>query len=204
MLGSSVVLTMAMMMGPPTPSAADNNARPLDFELGGVAAMPTTTGPTYGPDMAVSFGLYHLHLRVGMVVMGSPDRRASAAGHQLGEVLDAGTMHLCAARGRPGVRIRLCGGGQLGVTHLRYRGFVNPGRRAMPWGAVTAFSDLSISLGRRWGLEPDRVGFMVNGGAMLPVLGPEIVMRAPGFETTTRRANSFGATFGAGLRVGLR
>ncbi|MEM7153154.1 MAG: hypothetical protein AAF799_09935 [Myxococcota bacterium] len=192
------------MMGPPTPAATRDGARPLDFELSGMAAMPTVSGPTYGPDMAVAFGLYHLHLRVGMVVLGGPDRTASLAGHRIGEVLDAGTMHLCAARGRPGVRIRLCGGGQFGVTHLRYRGFENPGRRAMPWGAVTAFSDLSISLGRHWGLEPDRLGVMINGGAMLPVLGPAVVMRADGFETTVRRPNSFGATFGAGLRVGLR
>lgn len=200
---ASTMLTLALASGPPTPSTATVGPRPLDFELSAVATTATVTGPTVGPDMAVSIGRPDVHLRVGMQVLGGPDRPQSSAGHHVGEVLDVGTVHMCAARG-VAVRVRLCGGGQLGTTHLRYRGFITPGRRVMPWGALTGFGDLSIPLGRRVGLDVDRVGLLLRAGAMVPVLGPAVVMRTNDGLATVRLPRSIGATFGAGLRVGLR
>jgi len=205
---SSTIAASILLAGPPTPSATvtpdEDEPHTLDFELSGIAAMPTVSGPTVGPDLAVSFGRADLHLRVGMQILGGPDRRFTRAGHQLGEVLHAGTAHMCAAQKLRNVRIRLCGGGQLGMTHLRYHGFDQPGRGAVPWGALTGFGDLSIPLGRRSGLDPDRVGLLLQGGAMVPVLGPAVIMRAEGHRTMIRLPGSMGAIFGAGLRVGLR
>lgn len=204
MLSSIAMLSLALA-GPPSPSSSEvEGPRPLDFEVSGMASTATVTGPTVGPDLAVSLGRRDLHLRLGMQVLGGPDRPLSPAGHRGGEVLDVGTIHMCAARGRAGFRVRLCGGGQIGTTHLRYHGFVTPGRRVMPWGALTGFGDLSIPLGRRAGVDPDRIGLLVQGGAMVPVLGPAIVMRSVDAPTMLRLPRSIGATFGAGLRVALR
>lgn len=206
MSASIVLLSLLLAGGPPTPSAGeDDGPRPRDFEVSGMAAMPTVTGPTVGPDLAITVGRPDLHARLGMQVLGGPDRRLSPVGHRVGEVVETSTIHMCAARGRRGFRVRLCGGGQLGVVHLRYHGFERPGHRAMPWGALTGFGDLNIPLGRRAGLHPDRVGLLLQGGAMLPVLGPAIFMRdVPGVGTMIRIPGSLGATFGAGLRVSLR
>ncbi|MEX1368447.1 MAG: hypothetical protein AB1Z98_35270 [Nannocystaceae bacterium] len=206
---SSAALVMALAAGPPTPTASAASAREgaprsLDFELTMKAATPMVTGPTVGPDFAVAFGRRDLHLRLGMQVLGGPERQLTPAGHRVGEVVDAGTVHMCAAKSRRGLRIRLCGGGQLGTTHLRYRGFADPGRRVMPWGALTSFADLSIPLGRRAGLEPDRVGLLLRGGAMVPVLGPAVVMRSVQGPAWVRLPKAVGATFGAGLRFALR
>ncbi|MCA9653374.1 MAG: hypothetical protein H6712_32925 [Myxococcales bacterium] len=198
MTSSIALLTLALATG-----TADGS-RPRDFELGAVATTATTTGPTVGPDMAVSLGRPDLHLRVGMQVLGGPDRRLSPAGHRGGEVLDTGTLHMCAARGRGGFRVRLCGGGQIGTTHLRYRNFPTPGRRVMPWAALTGFGDLAIPLGRRVGLDADRVGLLLQGGAMVPVLGPAIVMRSDDWPPMIRLPRSVGLMMGAGIRVALR
>lgn len=205
---SIAMLSMVLAAGsPPTPRVSQEQGRPraLGFELMGMAASPTVTGPTVGPDLALTVGRPEVHLRVGMQVLGGPERRSSPLGHRVGEVLEAGTGHLCAARWRRGFRARLCGGGQLGVVHLRYHGFEQPGRRTMPWGAITGLGDVNIPLGRRAGLDPDRVGILLQGGVMVPVLGPAIVMRnAEGAPAYLRLPSSFGATFGAGLRVSLR
>ncbi|MCH9683278.1 MAG: hypothetical protein K0V04_17720 [Deltaproteobacteria bacterium] len=180
-------------------------ARPLDFELSGIAVTPTLTGPTVGPDVGVAIGRERLHARVGMQVVGGPDQRVSRDGHRVGEIVETGTLHVCAARGLRGFRVRICGGGQLGVTHLRYVGFAQRGRRVVPWGAVTSFGDLAIPLGRRTVQGANRVGLLLQGGAMLPVLGPELVVDGgPEGGRRTRRPRSFGATFGAGIRVSLR
>lgn len=205
---SIALLSMILVAGsPPTPHVSTEPRRlhPRDFELSGTAVLPTVTGPTVGPDLALTLGRPELHLRVGMQVVGGPDRTLSPLGHRVGEIVNTGTGHMCAARLRRGFRIRLCGGGQLGMVHLRYGGFAEPGRRSMPWGAITSFGDLNVPLGRRAGLHPDRVGLLLQGGVMLPVLGPAIVMRDPdGVPAFLRLPGSFGATFGAGLRVSLQ
>lgn len=207
MSSSIVLLSLLVAASPPTPRVSTDEGRPhpLGFELLGTAVLPTATGPTVGPDLALTVGRRDLHVRLGMQVLGGPDRTLSPVGHRVGEVLEAGTVHVCAARWRWGLRVRLCGGGQLGVTHLRYHGFSDPGRRTMPWGALTGLGDLNIPLGRRAGVHPERVGLLLQGGAMLPVLGPAIVMRdVPGVAALVKTPSSFGATFGAGLRVSLQ
>ncbi|MCX4239834.1 hypothetical protein [Paraliomyxa miuraensis] len=212
MSASMVLMSLLLAASPPTPSASedvsaseDDGPRPRDLEISDVVVMPTVTGPTVGPDLGVTVGRPNLHVRLGLQVVGGPDRTLSPTGHRVGEITEASTVHACAARGRRGFRVRLCGGGQIGVVHLRYRGFERAGHRAMPWGALSGFGDLNIPLGRRRGVDPDRVGLLLRGGTVIPVLGPAIVMHdVPGAGTLVRLPGSIGATFGAGLRVSLR
>ncbi len=208
MAWGSALLTMALVAGPPSPSTAEQAPQkpgPLDFELSGIVVTPTVTGPTVGPDIGVAIGRDRVHARVGMQVVGGPDRRVSTLGHRVGEIVETGTLHLCGARQRDGFRVRLCGGGQLGVTHLRYVGFATRGRRVVPWGAFSGFGDVAIPLGRRSGLYRERLGLLLQGGAMVPVLGPALVIDdGAGGRLAGRRPARVGATFGAGLRVSLR
>lgn len=117
----------------------------------------------FGADLAFAFGHPNFQARVGAMVVGVPGFRLGAG--SVANVLQVGTLDLCAAKPVFHHQIRMCIGGQAGGMAHRWKGYDRPGRPMTVWAAGTLKADYQVRL-------TDRFGIIGGVGMVLPVVGP--------------------------------
>ncbi|MCX4241425.1 hypothetical protein [Paraliomyxa miuraensis] len=119
--------------------------------------------PGFGADAAFVVGHPNFQARVGAMLVGIPPFRLGEG--SIANVLQVGTLDLCAAKQVYQHQIRMCMGGQAGgMAHL-WKGYARPGRDATVWAAGTLKGDYQLRLTSRFGV--------IGGvGMVLPVVGP--------------------------------
>lgn len=144
-----------------TPKRKRDRVRALEIQgLGMTQLLPR---PGFGGDLAFSFGFPNFQARVGAMIVGVPPFRLGQG--EIGNVLHAGTLDLCAAKPVLRHQIRMCVGGQAGgMSHL-WRGYDNPKRKLTAWASGTLKGDYQLSL-------TDRFGVIFGVGMVIPVVGP--------------------------------
>lgn len=167
----------------------------IRLELDGLASPGVWPHPSFGGEAAIVAGRPRVHARIGVGAMATPTFRLGRQG-DVGTVLETSDIQGCAASHRGIHRVRLCGGMQAGVMHLRWSGFERPGRRDLPWVAAVGGASYGIALGRI-------VDVHAGIGLGVPVLRPRLVTQSRG-ATDTEPAGLVFSTFrvGLGFRLG--
>jgi hypothetical protein len=144
-----------------TPKRKRDRVRALEIQgLGMTQLLPR---PGFGGDLAFAFGFPNFQARVGAMIVGVPAFRLGQG--EIGNVLHAGTLDLCAAKPVLRHQIRMCVGGQAGGMSHIWKGYEVPGRRMTAWAAGTLKGDYQLAL-------TDRFGIIGGVGMVLPVVGP--------------------------------
>ncbi len=166
------------------------------FEADGTATPGVWPNPSLGGDVAIVAGRPRLHARVAVGAAATPTFTLGERG-KVGTVVETSDLRVCTAAHRWVHRVRLCGGFQAGVMHLRWGGFAEPGRRDLPWFSFVAGGDYALAMGRIVDLHAG-VGFGV------PVVGQELVTRTRDGARDVQRSGRVSSTFriGLGFRLG--
>ncbi len=117
----------------------------------------------YGGDLAFAFGHPNFQARVGAVVVGVPAFRIGDGA--VANVLQTGTLDLCAAKQVLSHQIRMCMGGQAGGMAHFWKGHDRPGRGITPWAAGTLKADYQVRITKH-------LGVIGGVGVVIPLVGP--------------------------------
>jgi hypothetical protein len=133
------------------------------LEAQGVVMTQLLPRPAFGADLAFVFGHPNFQARVGALVLGVPPWHLGMG--QIANVLQVGTLDLCAAKQVLRNQIRMCMGGQAGGMAHRWQGYDRPGRSFTVWAAGTLKGDYQLQL-------TQRLGVIGSVGMVIPVVGP--------------------------------
>lgn len=153
---------------PSTPAEAQPQLRPKRprvraIELQGLAMTQLLPRAGFGGDAAFVFGHPNFQVRVGAMAVGVPAFKIGVG--SVANLLQVGTLDVCAAKRVLHHQIRMCMGGQAGGMAHRWKGFENPGRPMTVWAAGTLKGDYQIFLTKRMGI--------IGGvGMVIPFAGP--------------------------------
>jgi hypothetical protein len=116
-----------------------------------------------GGDVAFVFGHPNFQARVGVMAVGVPGFRLGEG--EVANLLQVGTLDVCAAKRVLHHQVRMCLGGQAGGMAHRWKGFEEPRRPITVWAGVTLKGDYQIFITKR-------VGIIGGVGMVIPVVGP--------------------------------
>lgn len=202
-LGLALSATLANAVEPASneqgrsdPWGLASSAPYVRFEGDGFASPGAWPNPSLGGDVAVVAGRPGLHGRFAVGAMGTPTFTLGERG-KVGTIVETSDLRLCAAGHRSVHRVRLCGGMQAGVMHMRWLGFEEPGRRDLPWFSVVGGGDYAIAIGRV-------VDLHAGIGLGIPLVRHRLVTRTRGGELDGINSGPFSSTFrlGIGFRLG--
>lgn len=160
--------TPAVTASPSTPAPAEvqvrrKRDRVRAIELQGLGMTQLLPRPGVGGDVAFAFGHPNFQARVGMMVVGVLPFRLGVG--EVANVLQVGTLDLCAAKRVLDHQVRMCMGGQAGGMAHRWKGFEHPGRPITVWAAGTLKGDYQVFITKR-------LGIIGGVGMVIPVAGP--------------------------------
>ncbi len=154
-------------VAPVEPTAPRTRQRRADrvraIEVQGVVMTQLLPRAGFGGDVAYVFGFPGFQVRAGAQIVGVPSFRLGEG--EVANVLQAGTLDLCAAKQVLRHQIRMCVGGQGGGMAHRWKGYERPGRKMTAWAAGTLRGDYQLTL-------TDHFGVIGGVGVVLPVVGP--------------------------------
>lgn len=157
----SVVTTSSAEVQPQPPRRQRPRVRAV--ELQGLGMTQLLPRPGVGGDVAFVFGHPNFQARVGAMVVGVPAFQLGVG--SVANLLQVGTLDVCAAKRVLHHQIRMCMGGQAGGMAHRWKGFENPGRPMTVWAAGTLKGDYQIFLTKR-------IGIIGGVGMIIPLAGP--------------------------------
>lgn len=179
----------------PDPWGSDASGPYVRLEADGIGMPGVWPNPSLGGDVAILAGRPRLHARIGVGALATPSFTLGERG-KVGTVLETSDLEGCTASHYRIHRVRLCGGMQAGVVHLRWSGFAQPGRRDLPWLAAVGGGSYAIALGRI-------VDLHAGIGLGVPLLRPRLATRTRGGVDVEPSGLVF-STFrlGLGFRLG--
>jgi hypothetical protein len=157
------IATASPSATPPEPQVRRKRDRVRALELQGLGMTQLLPRPGVGGDVAFAFGHPNFQARVGMMVVGVPPFRLGVG--EVANVLQVGTLDMCAAKRVLNHQIRMCMGGQAGGMAHRWKGFEHPGRPMTVWAAGTLKGDYQVFITKR-------VGIIGGVGMVIPFVGP--------------------------------
>ena len=147
----------------PQPELRRKRPRVRAVELQGLAMTQLLPRPGFGGDVAFVFGHPNFQVRMGAMVVGVPAFKVGVG--SVTNLLQAGTLDLCAAKRVLHHQIRMCMGGQAGGMAHRWKGFENPGRPMTVWASGTLKGDYQVFVTKR-------IGIIGGVGMVIPFVGP--------------------------------
>jgi hypothetical protein len=156
-------ITTASPSAPAQPQVRQRRDRVRAIELQGLGMTQLLPRPGVGADVAFVFGHPNFQARVGMMVVGVPPFRLGVG--EVANVLQVGTLDMCAAKRVLNHQIRMCMGGQAGGMAHRWKGFEHPGRPMTVWASGTLKGDYQVFLTKR-------LGIIGGVGMVIPFVGP--------------------------------
>lgn len=146
-----------------SPQARRKRDRVRALETQGVVMTQLLPRAAFGADLAFVFGHPNFQARVGALVLGVPPWQLGEG--KIANVLQVGTLDLCAAKQVLRNQIRMCMGGQAGGMAHRWMGYDRPGRNLTVWAAGTLKGDYQLQL-------TQHLGLIGSVGMVIPLVGP--------------------------------
>ena len=147
----------------PQPQVRRKRDRVRAVELQGLGMAQLLPRPGVGADVAFVFGHPNFQARVGAMVVGVPPFRVGTG--EVTNLLQVGTLDVCAAKRVLHHQIRMCLGGQAGGMAHRWKGFEDSRRPMTVWAGGTLKGDYQIFITKR-------LGIIGGVGMVIPVVGP--------------------------------